>query len=76
LGINSREQRCYIPSNAHSESTLRPFSSLDDGHLTANVAARTVEDLVGVAVIGGTEAVVGVATNAVVRVSMRHVVMI
>ena len=56
----------YLPSNSNSKSTFRPVSSLDDGHLAAHIAARSVEDLVGVAMVC-CGVVVGVRTSVFMR---------
>jgi hypothetical protein len=62
-----------VPANADCEGSIRPIASFDDGHLPAEIAPRSIEDLVRVTVLLGIEAAVmgvGVGNAAVVRV--RH----
>lgn len=40
-----------LPTNAYGERSISPVSVFDDGHLTAEERARTVEDLVRMAMI-------------------------
>ena len=54
------------PSDANGKGSLGPVAPLGDGHLAAEVAARSVEDLVRVAVLLGVEAaIVGVRGTVV-----------
>jgi hypothetical protein len=46
------------PAYANGECAICPVATLDDGHLTPDVAAGAIEDLVRVAVLLSREAVV------------------
>lgn len=56
-----------LPSDADSECPLVPIPALNYGHLAAQEAAGPVEDLMGVAVVSGRDAIVrmGVAHTVV-----------
>ena len=59
----------HAPSNTNGKGTLFPCTALYNGHLTAQVAARPVKNLVAVAVLLGVETFMRVAiTVAVVMV--------
>lgn len=64
-----------LPANTNSKSPLIPTPALDNGHLAAQVASRSIEDLMAVTVLLGVEAalgveVVGVAVMAVTAVAV------
>lgn len=61
-----------IPANANGESAFRPISPLDDGHLAAKIATRTIKDFMRVAVLGGVEAFMGVRMRGRAVVRVRH----
>lgn len=61
-----------IPSNANGESSFRPISPFDDGHLPSEIATGAIEDFVVVAVLGGVEALVGVGVRGRAVVRVRH----
>jgi len=62
-GLNS-------PADANGKGTITPVASLYYGHLSANVAAGAVEDLVGMSMLGSRESIVGVTRDTIMRV--RH----
>ena len=47
------QKESILPSNTDSESTFRPISSFDNWHLSTHIAARSIQDLMGVTVVGG-----------------------
>lgn len=69
---SDRGKEKYTPANAYGESSVAPVSPFYYGHLASEIASRTVEDLVGVAMLGGGKAVMGMASHAVVRMGVRH----
>lgn len=75
-GLIKRNDGSCLPSNANGKSTLRPVSSLNDRHLSSHIAPWSIEDLVGVAVIGSGEvmtvAMAGMEMDAIVGVHARH----
>lgn len=76
-GMDSeRNERRFIPSDSNSKSTFRPVPSLNDRHLPSHVTSGSIEDFVGVAVIGRGEimtmAMRSMEMNAVVGVHSRH----
>ena len=69
--IQSTMELRYIPTNSNRERAVFPVPALDQRHLTVNVRAGTVQDIVGMAVaIEGV--VVGVADAIVVGVRVGH----
>lgn len=61
----------HLPSDADGEGPLMPVPALDYGHFPAEEAAGPVEDLVGVAVLGGRDTLVRMrVADTVMRV--RH----
>jgi hypothetical protein len=61
----------YIPADTNSEGTIVPVSAFDQRHLTVDVGAWTIEDIVGMAVaVEGV--IVGVVNAAVVGVRVCH----
>lgn len=60
------------PSNSNRVRTILPISALDQRHLPLQIGARSIEDLVGVAV--SAQRIVGmrVFETAVVRVRVRR----
>jgi hypothetical protein len=62
-----------LPANAYGESSFAPVPSFNYGHLPSEIASRAVENLVGVAMFGGREAIMGMARHAIVCMSMRHI---
>ena len=65
-GLLSVSSAVLVPTNANGGCSLIPVSSLDDGHFSSQIGARTVHDLVGVAMV---VSAVCVTYAAVVRVS-------
>jgi hypothetical protein len=55
-----------LPSNSNGEGTFRPVSSLDNRWLAGKVGSRTVENLVGVAMVVSMAVVVSIMGVAVV----------
>lgn len=72
VGMSTTLDAAYSPANANGESPISPGAALDNGHLPAEVASRTVENLVGVSMFLSREAIMGMVRDTVVR--MRHVV--
>ena len=69
--IQSTTELRYIPANSNRERAVFPVPALDQRHLTVNVRAGTIQDIVGMAVaIEGV--VVGVADAIVVGVRVGH----
>jgi hypothetical protein len=75
-GLIERGNRSFIPSDANGKSTLRPVSSFNNRHFSSHVAPWSIEDLVGVSVIGSGEivtvAMAGMEMDAIVGVHARH----
>lgn len=62
--VKEGEERGKVPADSYGEGTIFPDTAFDNGHLAAEVAARSVEDLMAVAVLGSREsALVGVAVT-------------
>ena len=66
--VQIHQQESVVPSNANGKSSVLPVSSLDNWHFTAYIASRTIEDLMGMAMVGGRVRVRG----TVVGVAVRH----
>lgn len=56
------EKRGDAPADANSEGSFIPVPAFNDGHLTSHVASWSMEDLVGMAVVGA-GSVVGVVVG-------------
>jgi hypothetical protein len=65
-----------VPADSDGKGAVVPVAAFDDGHLAVEVAAGAVEDLVGVAVLGGGEAGAAVVVVVVVAVAMVGVVVV
>lgn len=66
------DEDAHLPADSNSECALAPGTAFDNGHFATQVAARTVEDLVRVTVLRSGEAIVGMASDAVMGMSLCH----